>query len=92
MPDRVANPVVLIVAIEVSDELQVAEFVMSCEVPSAKVAVTANCCVLTVLKLTEGLTGVTLREVIGEVTTVTVVEPDDTSAVAVTVAEPAAIA
>jgi hypothetical protein len=45
VPTPVANPVVLIIATEVLEELQVTEFVRFCVLPSLYVPVAVNCCV-----------------------------------------------
>ncbi len=71
----VANPVLLIVAIAVFEELQVTLLLMSLELPSVNVAVAVNCCVVVDAMLTLGLIGLMAIEDKGDVSTVTVVDP-----------------
>lgn len=56
----VASPVVLMVATVVCEELQVTEVVRSCVLPSVKVPVAVNCCL--VPSAMEGLAGVTVSD------------------------------
>ncbi len=87
----VARPVLLLIfAIDVLDELQVTDVVISWAVPSKNVPVAVNC--REAPTDTIGLAGVTVMEVRGEEITVTVVLPRILPEVAVMVAVPPATA
>jgi len=89
----VANPlepaVSLMVAMELSDDLQFTEVVMSCVVLSVKAPMAANCCCVPLAML--GFGGVTVIDTRVAAVTVSVVEPETLPEVAVIVVEPAAI-
>lgn len=86
---RLANPVLLIVATAVFEEVHVTPELMSRTVPSLKVPVAENCCDPWRAD-TDTFDGVSWIEVRGEVVTVTVVDPDTPSELAEIVAEPGA--
>ena len=84
----VASPLLLTEAIEVFDELQVTDTVISWVVPSENVPVAVNCCVPPTDRL--GLAGITVMEDRATALTVRVVLPEIVPEVAVMVAVPAA--
>jgi hypothetical protein len=86
-----ASPVFEIVATAVFDEVHVTELDTSRTVPSAKVAVAENWMVGWLARLTLGFAGAISSEVMGDDSTVAVVEPDAVPDVAVIVAEPGEI-
>ena len=69
----VARPTALIVATAVLTDVQVAEFVMFCVLPSLSVPVAVNCCDCPLA--IDGLAGVTARESRAAALTVSVPEP-----------------
>ncbi len=88
---NVAKPVWLMVATEVLEDVHDTDELMSFTVPSLKVPVAVNCCVVFVT-LTEASIGEIWIVASGEVITLTVVETLIPSDVALIVAEPFAIA
>ena len=86
VPEPVASPPVLIVATEVSAEVQVTLVVMVLVLPSLYVPVAVYC--LVVLVTMDELAGVTLIEVNAGGTTVSVVAPDVVPLAAVIVVVP----
>lgn len=80
------NPLLSMVAIDVSDDAQVTELVMVVVVPSARCPTAVNCCDCEGDKDT--LVGVIEMDAKVDVTTVTVVEPVIPLSVALMVAEP----
>ena len=86
IPAPVANPVLLIVAVDVLSEAHIAVEVKSCVVPSVKVPVAVNCCV--VPSAMEGFAGVTAIETTTAAVTVKVVLALTEPEVAVIFAKP----
>jgi hypothetical protein len=88
-PNVVANPApgpLAIVATLATDELQCELSVTSCEVPSLKLPVALNCCV--VPTVTDGFAGATVMDCRVPVPTVRVVVPVTPEAVAEIVTDP----
>ncbi len=81
-----ASPAVLIVAVVVVSEAQVAELVRSFVVPSVNVPVAVNCCV--VPRAIDGVAGVTAIETRAAALTVRLVDPVTEPEVAVMLAVP----
>jgi hypothetical protein len=88
-PTLVAKPLLLIVAIPVASEFQVAVLVRFCVLLSLYVPVAVNCCVSP--KAIEGFAGITRIETSSGGLTVRVVEPEMDPELALIVVRPCAI-